>query len=59
MYESYGRREPIIVLYDELQVAHGFVAFVGQCCMLCAPGPVFVIHLVDDVRGIAEVYVQP
>lgn len=51
--------QALIIIDDELKVAHRFVALVGQGDMLGANGILWVINLVHNMRDVANIDVQP
>lgn len=49
----------IVKVYDELQVHHSFIALVYYCCVWDTVWVIEMGFLVDDMRKLAEVDIQP
>lgn len=59
MQEDHGSRQLFIVVNDELHVSHGFITLVGKGRVLSSNSILRIIHLVDDMRDVAQVKIKP
>ena len=49
----------IVVVNDELKISHGLIPLVCNGCMLSAHSLVGFVHLIDNMRYLAQIAVQP
>ena len=59
MQEDHGGWQLVIIIDYKLQVGHSLISLVGQGRVLRTDAVLRVVHLIDDVRNMAQIQVEP